>query len=95
MRKAIKYLIICLALLQFTDADAQRPALQKLSPLVREACLSVQQLPHFNRAKALNLSNRVVTALLQRQSGYCKHSFEPVVGIIAFSFHRAHRSRQA
>mgnify|MGYP000941182790 CR=1 FL=1 len=65
MRKAIKYLIICFALLQFTDADAQRPALQKLSPLVREACLSVQQLPRFNRAKALNLSNRVVTAFVK------------------------------
>ena len=65
MRKAIKYLIICLALLQFTDADAQHPALQKLSPLVREACLSVQQLPRFNRAKALNPSNRVVTAFVK------------------------------
>ena len=53
MRKAIKYLIICLALLQFADTDAQRPALQKLSPLVREACLSVQHSCHVLIAQRL------------------------------------------
>ena len=49
MFKAIKFLVISIVLLLSVGAGAQRPALQKLSPLVREACLGVQQTGRFNR----------------------------------------------
>ena len=65
MFKAIKWIVVSLVLLFSVDAIAQRPALQKMSALVREACLSVPQTPRFSRVRAANPQRPSVTAFVK------------------------------
>ena len=72
MFKAIKSLVVSIVLLLSVGADAQRPALQKLSPLVREACLGVQQTGRFNRVKALNQPSPSITAFVKGTENFAE-----------------------
>ena len=65
MFKAIKWIVVSLVLLFSVDAIAQRPALQKMSAMVREACLSVPQTPRFSRVRAANPQRPSVTAFVK------------------------------
>ena len=72
MFKAIKSLVVSIVLLLSVGAGAQRPALQKLSPLVREACLGVQQTGRFNRAKAFNQPSPSITAFVKGTENFAE-----------------------
>jgi len=48
MFKAIKSLAVSIVLLLSVGAGAQRPALQKLSPLGREACVGAEASGRLN-----------------------------------------------
>ena len=95
MFKAIKSLVVSIVLLLSVGAGAQRPALQKLSPLVREACLGVQQTGRFNRVKAFNQPSLSITAFVKGTENFAEalQSFRPIGDAFAFSFHPPHRGR--